>query len=214
MSFYVSPSSSSYEPPPAGTHQAIFYQLIDLGTHPTQWENNPPKDVRRLRVGWELSIDERMENGKPFTVSKFWNHFTGEKATIRKDLESYRGQTFKSKADFQRFDLTKLLGEKCMINIRHSIKGDNERADVVSILPPMKGIEFKPLHNSPQLLLLEKGKFNAELFESLPEWMRNLISEAPEYKNLKNPPSNAMAKLAEARAAITLETELKDEIPF
>jgi hypothetical protein len=214
MSFYVSPNKSSYELAPAGTHPAIFYQLIDRGTHTEQWENKEPKDVRQIQVGWELSIEERMENGKPYTISKRWNHFTGERATIRKDIEFYRGQTFKSKADFQRFDLTKVLGEKCMINIQHSIKGDNERANVVSVSPPMKGVEFKPLYNSPQLLLLERGKFNAELFESLPEWLRTLIGESREYKDLKNPPSDAMAKLAEAKRAMTLEADLDDEIPF
>ena len=61
----------NFEPPPAGTHRAICYRVIDLGTQQSEYQGQT-KHQRKIMLSWEL-VDERMPASgdypeRPFTI--------------------------------------------------------------------------------------------------------------------------------------------------
>ena len=82
--------SKSYTPAPEGTHQAVCVDVIDIGLKP-----NPFKDgamQHKIDIAWQ--IDETREDGKRHLVYKRYTLSLNEKATLRHDLESWRGRPF------------------------------------------------------------------------------------------------------------------------
>jgi hypothetical protein len=211
MPFYP-PIETSFELPPAGMHPARCWSIIDLGTQNYPY-NGEDKIARYLLVNWELSIADKMTNGKPYAIGRRWRYSSHEKSTMRRDLEAWLSRKFRP-GEFCSFDITSILGMKCMLNVQHVTKDDTEYANIVGIAPAVKGIEFEPSFNDHRLLILEKGSFDQDVFDGLSEKLRDRIKESPEYKQLKNPNADAMAKLDEAKRAITMEAVLDDEIPF
>ena len=96
--FIPNPSEGgSFTPVPAGSHLAVCYRIIDLGTQKVVFQNEN-KFLRKVMVSWELP-DEKMDDGRPFVISKRYTWSMHEKATLRKHLEAWRGKGF-SEEDF------------------------------------------------------------------------------------------------------------------
>jgi hypothetical protein len=75
-----------------------------------------------------------MDDGRPFIVQKRYTASLNEKATLRKELESWRGRPF-TQEELDAFDLDKLIGANCQLNIQHVTKEGKLYANVVSIVP-------------------------------------------------------------------------------
>ena len=106
---------------PAGNHVAICYGVVDLGEHEQEWQGKVSLK-HRVRISWEL-CDELMSDGRPFSISKEYTLSLNEKATLRHDLESWRGRPF-TDAELAGFDIFVLLGKPCMVNVVHKPKRD------------------------------------------------------------------------------------------
>ena len=111
---------------PPGAYIGRCYSLIDLGTQLTSGQYGE-KMQHKIRIGWELFGDDEEGNpltvevdGKqmPMTISKSYTVSLHEKAGLRKDLAAWRGRDFTDE-EAKAFDITKLLGKPCMINIIH-----------------------------------------------------------------------------------------------
>jgi len=127
-----------FTPAPAGPHQAVCVDVIDKGMHPNKF--NPGKDQHKIDIAWQ--IDERRDDGKPYLVYKRYTLSLHEKATLRHDLESWRGAPFMPDAGF---DVESIIGANCLINIQHNTVGDRTYANVVSVMPLVKGMaKLKP----------------------------------------------------------------------
>lgn len=125
-------SAKEFIPCPSGTHQAVCVDVVDLGSMPT---NFGPK--RKVKIVWQ--INEPMENGNRFSVQSRYTASLNEKATLRRDLEAWRGRPF-SEEELKGFDIEKLLGANCLLSVVHVEKGDQVYANVKSIAPLMKGM--------------------------------------------------------------------------
>jgi hypothetical protein len=89
--------------PEAGATVGMLYSLVDLGTQETNWDGEK-KYTPKVRLTFELPDQtdefEVEENGKrtkvskPMVVSIEQTRSLGEKASLRKLLEQWRGQTF------------------------------------------------------------------------------------------------------------------------
>ena len=79
----------NFEPAPAGTHVAICYRVIDLGTQESVY-NGEKKSARKVLISWELPNEEKAD-GKPFVISATYTWSMHEKSTLRKTLEAWRG---------------------------------------------------------------------------------------------------------------------------
>lgn len=170
--------NGDFTPPPAGTHLAICYRFIDLGTQAGEYQGKPTS-LRKVMLSWELP-NELMDDNRPFTISKRYTWSMHEKANLRHDLESWRGRSFEE-SDFGEggFNVKKLLGAPCMLNVTHSDKNGKTYANIASVGKLMKGLTVPELQNTQVFFSLED--FNKDLFEALSDGLRELIAKSPEY---------------------------------
>lgn len=121
---------------PAGVVQAVCIDVEDLGEVETSFEGKS-KTQNLVNLHWETE-EMHPEFNEPFRVRKRYNNSLNEKATLCKDLESWRGRPF-SDEDKKGFDLDKLLGKNCMLNIVHEDGKDGKTyANIKAITPISK----------------------------------------------------------------------------
>jgi hypothetical protein len=176
-------STKEFEQAPAGNHVARSIGMIDLGTQTGEWQGKPT--VRRqIVIRWELPT-ETMHDGKPFIVSKFYTASLGERATLRAHLTAWRGREFTSQ-ELMSFHAKNILGKPCLLNVIHSDSG-KARVEGIGALP--KGMEVPPQINPTVYFSLEREEFDTKIFETLPDFYKELIKKSPEYTNLSGPAS-------------------------
>lgn len=181
--------------PEPGTHLAICFGIVDLGTQRGEYQGKPT--VRRqVWIQWELPNETFEHEGvtKPFSVSKFYTLSLGEKSNLRPDLEAWRGRPFTAEEE-KAFDISALLGKACMLSIVINAKG---RAAVSSVSKVMKGLNVPPQTNPSRLFSLDE--FDHGVFMSLPEGIRGIIERSDEYKALN--------------VGNTMDNPQDDDIPF
>jgi hypothetical protein len=176
-------------------HHAICYAIYDLGTH---YNERFGKSSHKVRVVWELP-DERLnitkedhEYNLPASISKEYTLSLHEKSTLRKDLESWRGKRFTDQ-ELEGFDLTKLLGVNCTLQVIHNTKGEKIYANISTIVPIMKHMEKKDPENDLRYFSFEE---HTQIPENTPEWITDMIKNSDEWKSLcdgqeydeRNPP--------------------------
>ena len=127
--------SKTYTPAPEGSHQAVCVDVIDHGMKPNPFK--PGSQQHKIAVAWQ--IDERREDGKRFVVYKRYTCSLNEKATLRKDLESWRGKAF-SRDEEMGFDVESVIGANCLINIQHNTSADKTYANVTAVMAVPKGM--------------------------------------------------------------------------
>jgi hypothetical protein len=132
----ASGDGQSFQPAPEGTHQAVCVDVVDKGLLETTWQGVVSKK-HKIDVAWQ--IGENREDGKPFLVFKRYTLSLGEKANLRKDLESWRGKKF-TREEEAGFDVEMLIGANCLLNILHNVSGDKTYANVQAVSPLIKGM--------------------------------------------------------------------------
>jgi hypothetical protein len=128
--------NKEFTPAPAGLHQAVCVDVVDMGILEVTYAGKSKKQ-HKVRVVWQ--IDEPMEDGKPFIIQKRYTLSLFEKAALRKDLESWRGKPF-SQEEEAAFDLERLLGVNCFLNVIHVQKDGKTYANVAGVVPLKKGL--------------------------------------------------------------------------
>jgi len=136
MPIIVKEPESRYKPAPAGLHQAC---CVDVEP---QWTEERPQEfggglVEKTRIAWVIA--EQMEDGRPYTASKKYTLSLHEKSNLCKDLTSWRGREFTAE-EKQGFDLEKLIGVNCQVQVVHVAKNDRVYANVTSVVPLAKGM--------------------------------------------------------------------------
>jgi len=174
---------------PAGNYIARCYQMIEIGTV-KETILGKEKIVPKVRIGWELPTELKVfnnENGEqPCVISKEYTLSMAEKANLRIALKSWRGKDF-TEEEAKSFDITKLLGVPCMINIIHKTSKDGLKVyeEISGITPIPKGIECPPQYN--KTLLLSYDSFDVEVFNKLPDFIRNKMTGSLEYVAIQSP---------------------------
>jgi hypothetical protein len=105
-------------------------------------EDGNPKVQTKTRLVFLL--DAQMDDGRPFELAPLYTASLHEKAKLRKDLESWRGRAF-TPEELKGFDLEKLIGANCQIQVVHAKVGEKVYANVAAIVPLSK--------NQPKLSL-------------------------------------------------------------
>lgn len=130
--------------PDEGTVQAVCAGVWDLGMQKTIY-NGTEKIQHKVVIAWELNqlIDahESDYNGMPYMLSKTYTLSLYENASLRRDLESWRGRPFTEQQVDEGFDVEKLYGVNCLVGVTHVTKNDKTYANITSILPLIKGVE-------------------------------------------------------------------------
>lgn len=133
-------SGSDFQPCPAGVHQAVCVDVVDLGLLPSKFLNKDgtPKKQHKIRIVWQVE-ELREQDGKPYIVQKRYTNSLDDRANLRKDLESWLGRAF-TEAELEGFDTDVLLGVNCLLSVQHNVKGSETYADVTALMPLRKGM--------------------------------------------------------------------------
>lgn len=183
---YMPPNSGGdFTPPPAGTHLAVCYRLIDLGTQMQEYQGQT-KTLRKIMLSWELP-DERMEDGRPFTISQRYTYSSHEKATLRQHLEAWRGMRFKD-SDFGPggFDIKNILGKACLLSIVYTEKDGKSYANISSLSKLPKGMTASTPENPVVYLTLDPSEFKRDVFDGLSDGIKGVIKKSPEFALVAN----------------------------
>lgn len=209
MAFVATKPASNYTPPPEGMHIARCYRLIDLGTQPKSYQGKPTGEARKIMASWELLGEDRMEDGKPFTISKSWFLSMHEKAALRKDLESWRGRAFTLEEECS-FDVAKLLGAYCLLNIVQEPGADGQMyTKIKAITPLIKGMpKPEPVNDNA---IFDMDDPNMEMFEKFSDKMKETITQSREWRARQSGSRPATTATASAGAG---SDDGFDDCPF
>jgi len=195
---------------PSGNYLARCYQMIELGTIKESFQGED-KMLHKVRIGWELPTEKKVfseERGEqPCVISKEYTLSMNEKATLRKMLASWRGKDF-TEAEAKSFDITKLLGVACMLNIIEKPSAKDASVvynEIASVSPMIKGMDCPPQVNPS--FVFELDNFDKAKFESLPDFIKDKIKTSEQYAKLKSPTETHIS----SNHASSVE---EDEIPF
>lgn len=175
---------SSYEPIPSGSYPARCYSMVHLGTI----EENilgVVKKLNKVRITWELPTELKVfkeENGEqPHVISKEFTLSLHEKATLRNFLKNWRGKDF-TEDEAKAFDIEKLVGAPCMLNITHKKSKDGTKtyAEIGSVSTLPKGLLCPPQINESFIWTYEN--FDVSKFGQLPDYLKNKMINSDEYK--------------------------------
>src|SRR3990167_4553744 len=120
---------SSFDPCPEGLFQAVCVDVVDLGL-----VKGPFGEKHRVEVRWQ--VDEiNARTGRRFELRKWYTLSLHEKANLRKDLECWRGRKFTDE-ESDGFDLEKLLGANCQLQVIHNITDEGKVYDNVQAIVP------------------------------------------------------------------------------
>jgi hypothetical protein len=161
-----------------GVHKARCVKIIDLGTQKSDF-NGEISWKRQVLIIFETP-EELNSEGQPLTISKFYTLSLHEKSNLGNDLTSWRGRAF-SEAEKQSFDISKLLGVPCLLNVMDK----NGKPRISSIMPMKKGDPIAEQITQGVVFSLEdfqNGK--KEVFNNLSEGIRNIILRSKELEGI------------------------------
>jgi hypothetical protein len=172
---------------PAGNYIARCYKMIEIGTVPTEYLGEQ-KMTHKVRIGWELPTELKVFNQEkgeqPCVIEKEYTLSLADKSNLRKDLKSWRGKDF-TEQEADDFDITKLIGVPCMLNIIHLVgKKDTSKTyqAIGSVSPIPRGLSCDKQINPS--FIFEFDKYDQTKFDSLPDFIKNQIKESNEYKSI------------------------------
>jgi hypothetical protein len=174
------------DPVPAGTHHAVCYGVLAVGTQPSEKFTPRQKIIVSFEIpGERITIKDK---DLPRGISKRYTLSLNEKASLRKDLQSWRGRPF-TQDELNGFDVSKLIGSNCLISVLHSDRAGALYADISGISALPKGMvaarpENPPLYfNLLEAINLAKKTGNDDINwpSEIPPWVQKVCSSAEEY---------------------------------
>lgn len=126
--------SATFTPAPAGTHQAVCVDVIDKGLQPNRFR--PGKMQPKISIVWQ--IGEARDDGKRYVLYKQYTLSLNEKATLRHDLQSWRGKPF-TRDEEMGFDVETVKGANCLLNVQHVERDGKVYANVMGVMALPKG---------------------------------------------------------------------------
>lgn len=173
---------------PAGNYVARCYSLVDLGTH-TQDGQFGKTTNHKIKISWEiLDVDENEQpltiliDGKdvPLTISKSYTLSLHEKASLRKDLASWRGRDF-SEEEAKAFDVSKLVGAYAMVNVSQDVTNGKTYANVKGLSPLHNSIKNNKPVGYHENVMFDLDAPDMKVFNTFHEKLQTYIKESPEW---------------------------------
>lgn len=170
---------------PAGVHIGRCFRIVDVGTQEETYEGET-KLLPKLAIYWELHGEDEdgsplmTDGGEPMTIWQEYTRSLGKKAKLRAALESWRGKPFTDE-EVKGFDVAKLLGAYCMVNVTHKVSGQGKTYANVSSLTPLPAALR---HSKPGAVLpnaiFDLDKPDEALFATFHEKLRERINKSIE----------------------------------
>lgn len=214
MALIATASQSSFKQVPAGLFMAICYRVIDLGTQKTQWQGKE-KWSRKVLIQWELHGEDdageplTTDEGAPLSVSKRYTLSLGENAQLRADLKSWRGRDF-TPDELAGFDIGKLIGAPCMVNVAHDQKDGNTYTNVASVTPVPRALKDTVPAPVNMPLMFDVSEPNMETFNLLSDKLQETIRACKEWQKV---PVNEAASASASPGGGSI-ADMDDDISF
>jgi hypothetical protein len=208
MSLTISETSKNTERqlPEAGATVGVLFSLVDLGTQEVTWDGET-KNTPKLRLAFELpeqTIEgEVTENGKttkvtkPMVVSIELTRSLGERATLRKHLETWRGQAFTSK-ELASFSLKNLLGKACLLTLVHKTSQAGRNYCAIQGIAKLPKSMKAPAKTENDHVFYEIEQGEGGQFSELPEWLQEKIRASREFRGASSAPQGKAADNTDA----------------
>lgn len=145
MSLYARENRREWTQTPEGLHQAVCIDVVDLGLVKTEWGEKP-----KVRLVFQVGLFNEdgteilnTDTDPParFQVRRDFGLSLSEKSLLRPFLESWRGKKF-TKEELEGFDLDKLLGVNCQLQIIHNVtEAGKTYANIQAVVPVGRGME-------------------------------------------------------------------------
>lgn len=163
MSIIVKDTGAEFARPEPGMQQAVCSHVYDLGMQP----GYQGAISHKLVILWELEerIKEGEYAGQRFVISKFYTASLNEKANLRNDLVAWRGRDF-TPDELKGFDIEKIVGANCYVNLVEKKKTDGRTAIVVASIAP-----FKQRPDGPAPMVPELAR------DYVPDWIKKLLDK-------------------------------------
>lgn len=204
-------SGNNFEPIEAGSYPARCYSMIHIGTVNENFQGEI-KTMNKVRITFELPTELKVfkeENGEqPHVISKEFTLSLHEKATLRAFLKNWRGQDF-TEDEARSFDIEKLIGAPCMLNITHKKSKDGTKtyAEIGSVSKLPKGLECPAQINPSYIWTYED--FDEVKFSKIPEFLRQKMVTSFEYIH-----ATTVANETPVYDAEIVNSDQKDDLPF
>lgn len=164
---------------PTGSHTAVCFGVIDVGTHLKRSKQFGDKFKRQVLLRWELS-DEMVagEDGveRPMVISQRYTLSMHENAALRAVVHSWLARKL-SDSEAASFDLHSLAGMPCQIVVTQDEGNDGKTYDnVASVAPLPKRMAAPTQVHDTQVYSLDDGPPPGDF----PQWLKDLIGRSQE----------------------------------
>lgn len=176
-----------FDPIEAGSYPARIYQMIELGNvagFQGQVQN-------KVRIGFELPTEmmvfDPAKGEQPRVISQDYTLSFHEKAKLTKVILACDPKALGVDDDgfVEEFDVEALLGKELLITVAQKPKKDGTGSyafiDNCTRLP--KGMTCPKAINPTQVL--SYSAWNQEVFDKLPDFIKEKIQSSEEYKSMK-----------------------------
>lgn len=172
-----------------GSHTARLIQIIDLGTQENTFDTTKPA-TRQFRLAFETPTEKAVFNKEkgeqPFLLSKTVT-FSLSKDDTPADKVSALTKVFKAiRGELGDRNIFGLIGGLLSVQTEINAKG---YATIVGFAPISKDLDVsakKFAQVNPSLCLyLEPDTFDNQVYQSLPDFVKETIRKSPEFQALK-----------------------------
>ena len=206
-------SGGDFELAPVGNHPAVCVGVIDLGMQTSEYQGTT-SIKHQCRIDWELPT-QLMDDGRPFTISKFYTVSTGEKSNMARDFQAWRGRDF-TEAEAQAFDVFTVAGKACLLNcVGYQKLNKDKGVKVASISPLPKEMKASVSTVTNPIVKFALEDYNngdqdaIDAFEGLSDWFKDTIKKAHNFGSTETIPDNIGQP-----QEVNVEPDFNDEIPF
>lgn len=169
------PKSAPRELVPEGAHNAALVNIIDLGTQDAG-EYGPK---HKIQFAYE-AVDEKTSDGKAMVAYRQYTFSSSPKGNLMKDLRGAFGIKDND------VELDDLLGKPCLITIEHKETDNGTFANITNIGMLPKGTKVRKPTEPLKSLYLDES-FDQEVYDSLPDFLKQKIAGSPEYAAVMTP---------------------------
>lgn len=194
-----------FTPPPPGNHPARCYRVVDLGTQQGSYMGKP-KIQHKIMIGWELFCDEKLPDGRNFTISSRYTLSGSDRSMLRQHLEAWRGRAF-GEDDWNTFHIEKIIGQPCLLQVKHETKDGTTYSNIASVAGVPKGFPVPDLTNDTLFFSLGPKEYQKAAYEKLSDNLKLTVHKSPEWAVL-----NGNGHDHEQEAPV--RDAMDDEIPF
>jgi hypothetical protein len=198
----------TFTPVPPGMYLARCYRIVDLGTQKSEYlgqVKSLPKVMLQFEVHGEDEAGKPLvtAKGEPMSISKNFTLSLAEKATLRKDLQTWRGKEF-TPEELRGFSVDNVLGAWAMIAITKAMGNNGKEytniANINSVPKAMKA-NLPEGHNKCASFYIANP--DMAMFETFSDNLRAKIEQSPEWQDRvgKKPTKSGF-------------DDMEDDIPF